>query len=467
MTTMKKNSKYAVAAVGALAFAAMGATAQAQSVDALIDKLVQKGTLTVKEGNDLRQESDKDFTKAYSLKNGMPDWVSSFKFNSDFRGRFERNYWDNSAFATRDRYRYRLRLGVTASFYDDFTVGFRLASSNQASGIGAGTGGNPVSLNTDLGGGSSKKLLYVDTAFASWNPIHSGDWSVTLTAGKMDNPFALSNMLFDYDITPEGAALQSAYTINDKQTLKFNSAFFVLGEVSKATGTTLSPSHDPFMLGAQALWESKWTSNLESAFGVGAFAISGKQNLGIGTSQPNFSTGNTRDAAGVYLLNNYDPIVGTGAVTYRLASLPGYAGPFPIKLAGEYLQNPGAAANNQGYWAGVQFGKAGHKGLWEIFYRYQRLEADAWYESFPDDDNGAFYASAKIPGTTHLYSNGAGFFGGTNVKGHLVKATYSFTDYLNMSMTYYLNDLINKPTANAFGNQSAAGHFMVDMMWKF
>ena len=469
-STIYKSNKYAAVA-GALALTAMGATAQAQSADALIDKLVDKGILTSKEANDLRAETDKDFNKAYSLKSGLPEWVSSLKFNSDFRGRFERNYWDNAALVTRDRYRYRLRFGVTASFYDDFTVGFRLASANQASGIGAGTGGNPVSLNTDIGGGSSKKLVYFDTAFASWNPIHTGDWTVTMTAGKMDNPFALSNMVFDYDITPEGAALQGGYTINDKQAIKFNSAFFVLGEISKATGPYLSPSHDPFMLGAQALWESKWTPKVESAFGVAAFAVSGKSNLALGTSQPNFSNGNTRSAAG-YLLNNYTPIVASGAVTYKLASFPGYEGQFPLKLSGEYLKNPGASANNQGYFAGIQLGKAGHKGLWEIFYRYQRLDGDAWYESFPDDDNGAFYSSAAIPGSAKVYSNAGGFFGGTNIKGHLVKATYNFTDYLNMSMTFYLNDLINRPLAGAgalaaAGNTSGAGHFMVDMMWKF
>ena len=43
----------------------------AQSVDALLDKLVDKGILTVKEANELKAESDKDFTKAYQVKSGM------------------------------------------------------------------------------------------------------------------------------------------------------------------------------------------------------------------------------------------------------------------------------------------------------------------------------------------------------------------------------------------------------------
>src|ERR1041384_1083325 len=55
--------------------------ALAQSSDAIIDKLVEKGILTVKEANELKEEADKGFTQAYSVKSGMPDWVSALKFS--------------------------------------------------------------------------------------------------------------------------------------------------------------------------------------------------------------------------------------------------------------------------------------------------------------------------------------------------------------------------------------------------
>src|SRR5436309_5772603 len=113
---------------GAAVLGGAMASLHAQSADALIDKLVQKGILTVKEANELRQETDKNFTEAYSAKTGLPEWVTSLKFNGDFRGRFEENNAENLAYHTRDRYRYRVRLGVTASLVDDFEVGLRLAS---------------------------------------------------------------------------------------------------------------------------------------------------------------------------------------------------------------------------------------------------------------------------------------------------------------------------------------------------
>src|SRR5437773_9309737 len=68
--------------------------APAQSADAIIDKLVEKGILTVKEANELKEEADKGFTSAYSVKSGMPDWVSTLKFSGDVRGRFEGFYSD-------------------------------------------------------------------------------------------------------------------------------------------------------------------------------------------------------------------------------------------------------------------------------------------------------------------------------------------------------------------------------------
>src|SRR5258708_3244958 len=100
---------------GMLAGIAFSGTLHAQSSDALVDKLGQKGILTVKEANDLKEEADKGFDQAYQTKTGMPDWVSSMKFNGDFRGRFEQNNAENINYIDRNRYRFRVRFGITVS----------------------------------------------------------------------------------------------------------------------------------------------------------------------------------------------------------------------------------------------------------------------------------------------------------------------------------------------------------------
>ncbi|MBI3878552.1 MAG: putative porin [Verrucomicrobia bacterium] len=438
--------KFLIVAVAALVTAA---NLQAQSADALLDKLVEKGILTVKEANDLKQQADADFTKAYSAKSGMPEWVQSMKFNGDFRGRYEQHQSDNVAHSDRDRFRYRIRFGVTASLVDDFEIGLRLSSGNPNGAFG----GNPVSANTDLSDGASRKFIWVDAAYAKWTPIHTGDWNVSATIGKMDNPFALSTMIFDPDYQLEGAAINAVFNLNDQHSLKFNGGGFVLDEFNQGA----SASRDPYLIGAQLMWDAKWSSKIESSLYGATFLVGNKLNL-LNGSAPNVNDGNTRLAAGSPLYN-FTPIIGGGSFTYKLDSFPLYKDAFPIKLGGEYLYNPGAPMDNRGWWVGATLGKAGHKGLWEISWKYQRLEADAWYEELPDDDFGAYY-QAGLPNS----GNGAGYRGGTNVRGHVVKFVYNFTDAMNLAVTYYLTDLIHP---SPVGSVSASGHWMLDLMWKF
>ena len=183
-----------------LAFA-VSMAAHGQSSDALLDKLVEKGVLSVNEANELKEETDKDFTKAFQVKTGMPDWVTGYKLGGDFRGRFEENGAENPLYHSRDRYRYRVRLGVTVSMLENFEVGLRLASGNPLFNPG-GTlvGGSPITANQDLNSLESRKFIWIDQAYAKWTPIKTSDWTVTGTIGKMENPFQLSNMIFDSDI---------------------------------------------------------------------------------------------------------------------------------------------------------------------------------------------------------------------------------------------------------------------------
>ena len=142
---------------------------------------------------------------------------------------------------------------------------------------------------------------------------------------------------------------------------------------------------------------------------------------------------------------------------------PFYAGAFPVKVAGEFMNNPGAPRDNNGYWVGVTLGKSGTKKTWDLTYRYEYLEADAWYDQLTDDDFGAFYQN-KINGGI---SGANGYVGGTNIKGHLIKANYSFTDSLTFTASCFIDELINNKVSGQLEPNSNAIHFMADMMWKF
>jgi hypothetical protein len=132
----------------------------------------------------------------------MPDWVQALKFSGDFRGRFEGLYTDatfvnaglTKRFVSRNRFRYRIRFGVTATLFDHMEVGLRLSSSDTASGFSSSTG-NPLSGNSTMQDNASKKFIFVDQAYGRWFPLNGPDWIGSLTVGKMENPFVFDDMI--------------------------------------------------------------------------------------------------------------------------------------------------------------------------------------------------------------------------------------------------------------------------------
>ena len=478
---MKKIGRrnYAKAAIFAGAAALMALTPQTHaqsSVDALLNKLEQKGILSVDEARELRSENDQgsadDFNKALSSRFPMPDWVTSYKLNGDFRGRFDDVSTDIPAFGApapsgttipkaqnnNMRTRYRLRVGLTIDMKDNLEVGFR---------VGSGDGG-PLSNNQTLQGNASKKTLYVDAAYGKWMLINDGTWMVAGTFGKMDQPFQASPMVFDPDYTPEGGALQATYKIDDNHSLAFNGAAFVLDQTT---------SRGPFLYGGQIIWNATWSPKIVTSLGIATYDIADDSNFPVTPdptgAHPNVTPydsnlGNTFSLVtipatipenGYRFASHFNPVVASGSVTYTVDSFPLYTGAFPIKFAGEYMNNPAAGSNNEGWWTGVTLGKAGKKGAWDISYRYQRLEADAWWDQIVDDDNIAVFpdTSGSIPPSNNAV-------GGTNIKGHLIKFNYSIFDSLTFSFAAYINQLVVDPLP---GTSTGAVHAMTDLMWKF
>jgi hypothetical protein len=286
----------------ALGLAASSAPAQTLTGDSLLNLLEKKGLISDSEARAVRQEASQSFTTNFQsnfrAQTGLPSWVNTLKFNGDFRGRFEENNAANAQYVSRDRYRYRVRFGVTAALQDNFEVGLRLSSGNpQTNPGGTLVGGQSITANTDLNSLESRKFIWIDEAYAKWTPIQNTTWTVSGTFGKMENPFQLSNMVWDYDIDPEGGALQLAYHANDQQTIKANGAFFVLDEINQAQTaaglTAVDPNNDPYVYGGQITWESKWNSKIESSLGLAAFDIAHKDSLSA-KLQPFYNSGNTR-----------------------------------------------------------------------------------------------------------------------------------------------------------------------------
>jgi hypothetical protein len=464
------------AAVAAVVIAsALSATdSPAQSADALLDKLVQKGVLTPADAKELREEMDQGFTKAYQVKSGMPDWVTALKFSGDFRGRVETFQGDNSAFEDRTRFRYRLRLGVTAIIQDNFEVGVRLTSSEPVPGSGGNTstfGGDPISGNTTLGDNGSKKWVFIDLAYAKWYAFNTKQNAGSLTIGKMENPFTWASstfapLIFDLDYTPEGGALNYTFRPNDVHAIQFNGGAYVLDEFS--TGG------DPYMLAAQARWNAAWDKHWSSTLSAAILSIQSAGQLTNG-AVPNVNVGNYRNAGTGALTYNFNPIFTDAALQYTFDHGPLYKQPFPIRVWGEYLVNPAApsSADNDGFDVGITFGKAGKKGLWELTYLYRYLGANSWYEEVVDSDFGAYYATPWQNSGMSAANTPSNYRAGTNVKGHIIRASYSPYDFLTFQVTAYLTSLIQKTAPGTpagtppDGGDSGMTRIQVDAVWKF
>src|SRR5215469_8192581 len=118
----------------AIATVAAASHASAQSADALINKLIQKGVLTEQEGKDLLVETDTNLVSAAKWR--LSDGFKNITLFGDVRFRYEYRGADNAPKSgsttddyMRERFRYAVRIGLKGDLFDDFYYGIRLETS--------------------------------------------------------------------------------------------------------------------------------------------------------------------------------------------------------------------------------------------------------------------------------------------------------------------------------------------------
>src|SRR3954453_16744302 len=105
----QKLNRWIAGSAGAAALLSLPSHAVAQSADAIINKLVQKGVLTQDKAKDLKKDSDQDFSKSFFSQAGMPAWAKSVPFPGYLGLRLDGPMFENSLNKP-DRFRYRYRL---------------------------------------------------------------------------------------------------------------------------------------------------------------------------------------------------------------------------------------------------------------------------------------------------------------------------------------------------------------------
>jgi hypothetical protein len=329
---------------------------------------------------------------------GMPEWVSRFRVKGDVRIRCENDMFpagnDNTgAFPNfnsinsgapfdvagtvfspqynvdqdRTRIRLRARIGAEVDLGEGFTAGMR---------IGTGESNTPTSMNQSLGlasqgqGGSfSKYAIWLDSGFVKYEVGTDADHRFEVVAGRFDNPFFSTDVVWDEDVGFDGIAVQGRYRVSSTVTPFASIGAFPVFNTDfnfSSNSPTKFKSTDKYLYAAQIGADIKPTKDIEMKV-TGAYyyfdGISGKLSSpytpltasdagDTDNTRPSFAQkGNTymalrdivADASNNFgttnqwqyfgLASKFRPVVVTGRIDYN-----GFE-PIQVSLLGEYIKN--------------------------------------------------------------------------------------------------------------------------------
>lgn len=361
--------------------------------------------------------------------------AATLRIRGDLRVRYSSTFYSAPEAPARDQLYGQMHLAFIGTPTERLEAGVRLSAGD----LNTGFSGSPLSAQFAAGDNAARKYAFIDQLYLRWKPDLGPAATGALTLGKAENPFYVpSRLLFDSDIMPEGATEEVAVQLSARDRLSLVAGQYVLDDIPSST-------RDPLMLAARARWEAQWNRDWSSVVGVGQLSITHAALL-TAANVANNNKGNTRTAAGV-LTAAYRPWLFDVSVTRSLPHLAGYPGRFPISAGWEWLHNPGAATQNEGWSGGLVLGKAGKAGQWEVGYRYLSIEPDAWYEEMLDGDNGGYYRVVPVGWNADASTTG-GHGGGSNIRSHAIRTSYSPEDYLLFSANYFMNDLVRRPAGN-------------------
>lgn len=393
-----------------------------------------------------------------------------------------------------DRYRPRLRARAGAEILlgEGFNAGLRVAT---------GDSNSPTSPNQTLGGGDgnfSKYNLWLDRAFITYDAGPGDGEELLFMAGRFDNPFFNSEVIFDDDLGFDGFAVRANVKATDDLSVfgtmglfpVFNTALnFASNQPSKFEST------DKYLYASQLgiNWkiDEDWTAKV--AFGYYAFQdIEGKLSSPFvplnssdagdtDSTRPGFAQrGNT-----YFPIRNITPDPANNNGTINQFQYYGLATPFEnltftakidydgfdsvrISALAEAIKNVAfdqsalntSAVNNRGpdpdgagpllgnydggdmaYYTGFQIGKPQMElfGDWLVSIGYRYVESDSVVDGFADSDFGG---------------------GGTNVKGYHLGASLALSPKVRIGMRWMSSDEIA-------GAPLSSDTFQLDLNAKF
>ncbi|MDD5408742.1 MAG: putative porin [Candidatus Omnitrophica bacterium] len=346
----------------------------AGEIDLLLQKLVEKGVLTGAEAQQVKIETQEQVKKeiATGKSASLPAWVQNMKLKGDLRLRYQNkhdkaanNYQQDTNIG-----RIRLRLGLEAKINDKLMAGIGIATGS----------GDPRSTNITFGSYNTKKSIVLDYGYAKYSPF---PW-LNLVGGKMllgDALWEPTDLIWDTDITPEGAMLQFNTKLGSNANLFLNTGALIVDADSS------SDNDAPMAYLIQPGVSYKLSDSLSLKGAVSLQSFSNVKNHVSSTYSGASNTGNTTAGTSSYAYDYQmiNPALEIGfkepfkAIGFNVESL---------KLLGEYVNNLDVSKASSGFSCGFKLGndKIEKWGDWQIKYIYAMLGRDAVLDVLPDSD---------------------------------------------------------------------------------
>jgi hypothetical protein len=492
--------------------------------------------LSDQEAEDIRASEEKDYASTAASKITLSSSIKSITFYGDLRLRYEMrdgtvdkgdlsgagagasSVYSHNDSQTRSRWRYRLRLGVKGELYDNFFYGLRFSTNPNYD-----RSGNVTFGDSDSAGpfGKDKSLLSVDQVFLGYKPT---DY-LTFTGGKMPNPLYTTNMVWDDNLNPEGAAEQFDKTFDDAEVFATAGQFVYGDSADNAAYPGAVPAgsggnfDDIFMFAEQIGFKYKF--NEDTAFKAAGtlYTYSGSIN-GAATTVSGLYSGsplvlNNNGGNSPSLFNG--PFVGGGsafgtnvtgidhlAVIEAPLEFDFKAWKVPMRLFGDFAYNLEAdqradaarsaidgladtGKSNTGITAGATpaataaiLGSNGVKGIMDTGYGF--LDQAAYQVGIEagqlkkkgDWDGKVFWQSTGYYAVDPNLIDSDIFNAAPNMEGVVVAVAHNWTDGLTSTLRYAYGNPVNDKMATPNVNQDlqiSTMHtynlFQADLMWKF
>ena len=313
-------------------------------------------------------------------------WVDRVSFYGHLRLRYEDLQEEGNPDANHDRERGLARFGIKADVHEKVKIIFGLATG----------GDNPVSRNVTSDGGFTTKEIGLELFYADWEATDS----LSVYAGKMKNQLFKAGkvpLIWDSDLNLEGVAVT------------YSSAM-LFGSISSYSVEERSGEDDSRLYSGQIGVAFSIGPNNTLTTGLGYFAYT--NTIGNEPFYNGDANGNTVDVNGNLVFDYKN--------TEAFAQFDTTIGTWPLQLYGHYTVNNEVDREDTAYAIGAKIGSTKKQGNMQVGWTYQDIEADSVIATFNDSDFGG---------------------GGTDSRGHMIKAKYMITDNINVGGALFINKI--------------------------